>query len=224
MRQADGWWWPDHERHLIDWMADPKNRMKLHGRSMYQGKKQMLFLDHCPLDRRRTLIDIGSHIGLWSFTLAHYFKRIEAFEPVEAHRECFVKNVIEAPNRDFTCEVNLRPYALGDRAGKVAIKVDPYSTGGSFVQDKGDVEMRTLDSFAFTEVDAMKIDCEGYEEFVLRGAEELIVTWRPSIIVEQKRDFPVKFGLQPMGAVKYLIGLGYKTVGEISGDYVMVPA
>lgn len=216
MKFVDGWYWPDGERHMLDWVADPKNRMMLNGRPAYQGRKQELFLKHCPVDRRKVFVDVGGHIGLWAGNFAHWFAKIEAFEPVADHRECFTANVT-APN------VTLHPFALGERPGRVAIRVDPFSTGGSFVQGKGDVEMRTLDSFGFEDVDALKIDCEGFETFVLRGGEEMIRTWKPSIIVEQKRDMSVKFGLKPMSAVKYLIDVHrYKVVGELSGDYVLV--
>jgi FkbM family methyltransferase len=213
---VDGWFWPDQERHLIDWMMDPKNRMVLNGRSAYQGRKQVLLLQHCPADRRGTFIDVGGHVGTWAWNFVHEFKRVEAFEPVPLHRECFEKNTLAMADK-----IMLHPFALGDRPGRVAIRVDPLSTGGSFVQGKGEVEMRTLDSFNFENVDCLKIDCEGFEQFVLHGAEAMLTKWKPVICVEQKRDFPVKFGLKPMGAVKYLIGLGYKVVAEISGDYVL---
>ncbi len=43
------------------------------------------------------------------------------------------------------------------------------------------------------------------------------------IVVEQKRTMAEKFGLKPMGAVKYLIDEHqYKVVQEISGDYILV--
>lgn len=219
MKLVDGWSWPDGEAHMIEWIADPKNRLMLNGRPSYQGKKQVLALEHCPTDRRRTMIDAGAHIGLWSFNFVHWFKRIEAFEPVADHRECFEKNM-PGP---LPCVMALHPFALGEREDMVAIRVNPTSTGDSWVRGKGDVEMKTIDSFAFTDVDLIKVDAEGYEEFIVRGARDTIDWWKPTIVVEQKRDMATKFGLRPMGAVKLLVGMGYKVVGEISGDYIMRP-
>jgi len=216
MKQADGWHWPDGERHMIEWMMDTKNRMFINGRPAYQGKKQMRTLDQCPLTNRRTMIDAGAHIGLWAYNFAPFFSRIEAFEPVEAHRECFKENVLAN-------HVTLHPFALGERSDTVHIRVNPSSTGDSWVQGKGEIQMHPIDKFEFADVDLIKVDAEGYEEFILRGAEKTIITWRPTIIVEQKRDMAVKFGLKPLGAVKYLNDLGYKVVDEISGDYICRP-
>ena len=60
---------------------------------------------------------------------------------------------------------------------------------------------------------------------MLRGAIETIKRDLPVIIVEQKRDMATaRFGLEPLGAVKFLQSLGYEVKQEISGDYLMVPA
>lgn len=222
MKKVGNWYFPDHERHLIDWMASPKGYLVINGRESYQGKKQLRAMDFVPKDRRRTAIDIGGHVGLWSFNLAHWFEKVEAFEPVQAHRDCFVENMMALPEPR---NVNLNPYALGDREGTVTISTETGSSGNSFVnvKGKGDVQMKTLDSFEFEDVDFMKLDTEGYEEFILRGGEETIRRCWPAIVVEQKRDMSAtRFGLAPLSAVKFLIGLGYKTAGEISGDYIMV--
>lgn len=215
MKQAHGWYWPDHEKHLIDWM-DTTPPLVLNGRRSYQGQKQLLALKHCR--SFHTAVDIGAHIGLWSFNLAQRFEVVHAFEPVAEHRECFAKNVTAD-------EVVLHDCALGVVPGEVCMAVTEGSSGDSKVACGGlPVEMRTLDSFNLRDVDFIKVDCEGYEENVLRGAEQTILHWKPTIIVEQKREMATRFGLRPLGAVEYLKGLGYKQATEYGGDYVMVPA
>lgn len=215
MKQAIGWHWPDGEAHMLEWMQDPKNRLELNGRLSYQGKKQLAVLKHCR--QKHVAVDIGAHIGLWSYNLAHAGFAVFAFEPVAEHRECFRKNLADTEG------VTLFPYALGDKADMVNIRVNPTSTGDSWVKGSGDIEQRTLDSMELPGVDLIKVDAEGYEELILRGAVNTIRSDKPVICVEQKRDMARKFGLEPQGAVKFLKTLGYRVAEEIGGDYLMVP-
>lgn len=72
-------------------------------------------------------------------------------------------------------------------------------------------------------VDFIKLDCEGYEYFALRGGEATIRQWRPVIIVEQKPGRGSGFGLSDLAAVDWLRSLGYLLKAEMAGDYIMVP-
>lgn len=212
MKTAYGWQWPDHEVHLIEWMSKTPAYM-LNGRRAYQGQKQALVLQHCR--KFRIALDVGAHIGLWSFNLAERFEHVHAFEPVEAHRECFAANV-KAEN------VTMHGCALGAAKATCDMAVADGSSGDTRVAPGLSVEMLPLDHFSFKFVDLIKVDCEGYEENVLRGAEETIKTWRPTIIVEQKRDMATRFDLKPLGGVEYLKSIGYKQVLDYGGDFVMV--
>lgn len=217
MKQTHGWWWPDHEMHMIAWMNSPKNRVQLNGRWTYQGRKQIATLKHCK--HFRAAVDVGAHVGLWSYNFAHSFGAVFAFEPVAAHRECFERNMVGVSQH-----VHLHAIALGAEDGMVSMWSEKGSSGNTQVDGSGDIPMKTLDSFVLPDVDLIKIDCEGFEENVLRGAVETIARCKPTIIVEQKRDMASRFGLPLLGAVDFLKGLGYKVAEEISGDYIMVPA
>jgi FkbM family methyltransferase len=221
MKQFQGVWFPDHETHLPDWMA--KAGEIIDGRGTYQIKKLRTAVGLCK--QRRVAVDVGGHVGLWSMQLVKLFDRVHAFEPVAAHQECFVKNVVEHGVGDPI----LHECALGEREGMISIFTEKGSSGNSHIDinAKGNynIPMKTLDSLALEEVDFMKLDTEGYEENILRGAIETIKRCRPVIIVEQKRDMAeARFGLRPRGAVTFLESLGYKMVKEMSGDYIMVPA
>ncbi len=219
MKLVDGWYFPDGESHLPQWMANPKVRMMLNGRAAYQGQKQVAVMELCKNFRRA--IDVGGHVGLWSFNLAHKFRFVDAFEPVREHRWCFTKNVLEAKD---VKGVTLHELALGDREGSVSIRTEPTSSGDSRVDGPGDIPMKRLDSFGFDDVDLIKIDCEGFELFVLRGAGEILSRCKPVVIVEQKPGHAQKYGLGEKDAVPYLESLGYKVAKEMSGDFICVPA
>lgn len=216
MKHIDGWWFPDGESHLPTWMANPKVRMFLNGRAAYQGQKQKAAMELCT--QFRTAVDVGGHVGLHSFNLAHAFDHVRVFEPVAAHCECFVKNTAELTN------IHLHQCALGAEEGMVNIRTEPTSSGDSRIDGVGDIPMRTLDSFDLQEVDYLKIDCEGAELFVLRGAEATIVRFKPVIMVEQKPGHAQKYGLGERDAVPFLQSLDYRLARELSGDFIMVPA
>jgi FkbM family methyltransferase len=213
MKQVHGWAMPDHEAHLGPWMD--QNRQLIHGRQAYQGKKQLAALAFCK--QKRVAIDVGGHVGLWSWNLSHEFEVVEAFEPVAEHRSCFMANLVGRSN------VTLNAVALGAVPGKISIKTENGSSGNSTVAGEGDIPMERLDSFEFEKIDFMKIDCEGYEENVLIGGVETILRCKPVIIVEQKRDMSAAYGFKPQGAVTWLQHLGYNMAKEISGDFIMVP-
>lgn len=60
--------------------------------------------------------------------------------------------------------------------------------------EKQTIEVYTLDSFNFEDVDIIKIDTEGYEFPIVMGAEETIVTQRPVVQLEMVEGQPERFG------------------------------
>lgn len=109
----------------------------------------------------------------------------------------------------------------------VAMAVNPADTGGTHVTSAslsglGAVELRTLDSYGFADVDFLKIDCEGYELEVLKGAKDTLARCKPCVIVEQKaRCLRDNYGISGAPAVDLLRELGAKVRAEISGDWIL---
>ena len=211
MQNYRGLWLPDGERHLIEWMD--KVGVFIDGLPTYQYSKLTAALEH--VKQWRVAVDVGAHAGTWSMHLAKRFGHVHAFEPVEAHRECFRANLSKAGN------VTLHEVALGAKTDHVAMHTAPTSSGDTWVNGPGDIPMITLDSLALEVVDFMKIDCEGFELFVLRGARETIERCHPTVIVEQKPGKGPQFGLGETDAVVFLQELGYTVRKVISGDYIL---
>jgi hypothetical protein len=83
--------------------------------------------------------------------------------------------------------------------------------------------MRTLDSFGLSNLDFLKIDCEGYEHHVIEGAIETLLRCKPCVIVEQKpHKLGPNFGIKGTPALDLLKEMGYRVAREIGGDYIMV--
>jgi len=128
-------------------------------------------------------LDIGANIGCISQALLDAGCSVEAFEPQPAVFELLVKNTPGA-----TCH-NI---ALGSTAGTAKMPLVDYSKKGNFGglgigSGNLEVEVRTLDSFEYTNVGLIKLDVEGFEEEVLRGAVETIARCKPIIYLEADR-------------------------------------
>jgi len=222
---------PNGELHLQEWMSKVDRRDDL-GRLTYQAHKLDAAMAH--VRKRRVAVDVGAHVGLWSMQLVRMFGFVHAFEPMSEHRACFERNVVPGVGR-----VTLYPFALGAAPGKVQLaRWSPDSSGDTGVDPEAeqgskrtrpaeaireDADLRTIDSFGLEDVDFIKIDCEGYELFVLQGAVETLRRCRPCIIVEQKPETGMqkRYGVKPGAAVDFLKGLGAKVRAGIQGDFVM---
>lgn len=203
MKNVRGIWLPDHEEHLLLFAT--------HDGWSYQKHKLDEALKH--VKKRSLAIDIGGHCGLWSKHLVELFDQVVAFEPVEAHRECYVKNV-QADN------YTLHPVGLGNREFRASMHTTHGSSGDSYLQKGDDFDVKTLDSFNLSP-DFIKIDTEGFEFFILQGGENTVKTHKPTIIVEQKPGKGSTFGLKDTQAVDLLVSWGYKVQKAISGDYIL---
>lgn len=213
---------PDGETHLTGWMS--KSGEMVDGKGTYQIKKLRKALEYCT--NYRTAADVGAHVGLWSMQLMKRFAQVHAFEPVPLHYHCLLQNLTDNDFDDPGGKHSVRThqFALGEKEQRVRIRTAPTSTGDSWVDSVGhmhDIKMRTLDSFDLQDVDFIKIDCEGYEKFVLMGGEETIKRCRPCIIVEQKPGHAQRFGLGERDAVAYLLSLGAVMRAEMSGDFIL---
>lgn len=202
---------PDGETHLVPHIeANPL----VGGRGTYQHKKYVAAMGHAP--RRGLAIDIGAHVGLWSRLLAMDFEQVEAFEPVPLHCELWRMNV-DASNATLTHT------ALGAADGTVRIGIETGNSGNSRVMSNGrEVTQRRLDDLLPDAIaDFIKIDCEGYESFVVAGAEKLIRRSRPTMIVEQKRTHGKPYGVRDTAAVDILCGWGAEVREVLAGDYIL---
>lgn len=140
--------------------------------------------------RDRAAVDVGANEGLFSLYLAKHARRVHAFEP---NPSCIARLQRLLPRR-----VVLRPVAASDTAGSADLRFDPTNTGIGTIAAENQlranpgirsivattVETATLDALINEPVSFIKIDVEGHEEAVLRGAQQLLTSWRPAVLVE----------------------------------------
>jgi len=135
-------------------------------------------------------VDVGGNRGAYAYLLNRLCARIEVFEPNPA---CL--KVLQGWARRHR-SVMIHPVALSDHLGSTELHVPVDDTGmehdasGSlelhgFTRSRAQaVALRTLDSYGFEDVRFLKIDVEGHEARVLRGASRLLAHSRPAILVE----------------------------------------
>ena len=200
-----GWWMPAYEEHLPEWMENQQQRRGK--RLCYQLHKYQAAIPH--LKHNKLAIDIGAHIGLWSYHMALDFQKVVSFEPFPLHQDCFVRNMAAFDN------VKLERVALGPHDGKVELMTRTHgSSGDTGIVGDGKIPMKRLDDYHFDAISLIKIDCEGYEASVIIGAMGVIQRHKPTIIVEQKGDMSKRYGHEPLTAVKMLEQIGMVQKGS----------
>ena len=130
----------------------------------------------------RTALDIGSNVGQWTRPLAKRFNKVICFEPNANFRECFTRNINE-PN------VVLHPYGLSSHehtATQGANATHLNDSAGDTAPREGAIECKTLDSFDLKEVDYVKIDVDGFEVPLLKGAAWTLQRNNPVVNIEMK--------------------------------------
>lgn len=144
------------------------------------------------IDLKNTnIIDIGANLGAHTLIFAEMvdeFGKVYAFEPQRIVYYQLCANIISNGfNNIYAFNV-----ALSDDNGVTNIERVNYfddnimNIGNTHIVDSdGDkIEKRTLDSYFFENVSIIKIDVQGYENFVLNGALETIKKNNPIFIIE----------------------------------------
>ncbi len=158
--------------------------------------------------RDAVVFDVGANVGWWTVPLARHLAagggRVVAFEPVPANRARLDWAI--AANR-VQENVQVAPVALGDTPGELGMWLKSEETGAgsgtaALVTGDGEAHLRvpvvTLDAWVaehgITRCDLMKLDIEGAELMMLRGAERFIAATRPLIFGEFEAYWLSTFG------------------------------
>lgn len=132
--------------------------------------------------------DIGANHGLYTHALATRGAVVEAFEP---QPECVAVLQAYASRRRLS-NVRVHPVALSATAGRATLHLPHGSASSpsaslSAIADNDtalDVMLERLDAFELFDLTFAKIDVEGAELDVLRGAAETLRRCSPLLLVE----------------------------------------
>lgn len=151
----------------------------------YELDKQKLFIQKVRSDK--VVFDVGANTGLYSLLASKAVGSsgtVYAFEPLPRNID-FLKQNLDANHVE---NVSIFEAAVADSAGTIKFNQGAdHATG--FIGDSGDLEVETvsLDALvhegAIAPPDYLKIDVEGAESSVLKGAQAILNKNRPIIFL-----------------------------------------
>jgi FkbM family methyltransferase len=168
----------------------------------------------CDMVRPNDLVvDVGANVGIYMHALAKRGAVVEAFEP-----QPWCVSVLRA-YAAANPRVHVHAAALGAGDARAALRVPIVDgrllRGSASLVDADrqgpsetiDVDVRMLDSYGFDRVRAMKIDVEGAEIGVIRGAAATIERAHPLLLVEIEQ----RHHAGPIGEVfREIEAMGYR--------------
>ncbi len=140
-----------------------------------------------------TFIDIGANIGKYTVPLGKKFKVI-SFEPLKSNF-----NQLKINAKINNSKPLLYNIGLGDSEKEIEISYDPNEQGEASIvfkvgKEKEKIKIVPLDKILKKEKNPiLKIDVEGFEYEVLKGAEKFIKKNHPEIIIEIWKDKTKQF-------------------------------
>ena len=162
------------------------------------------------------VLDIGANVGIWSLLAAKRGARVHAFEPVPAladrlRRHAQLNNV----------DIVINAFALGaERATVTFFEARDGNSGASSLRRRSvrdiesDVAVMTVDDYISREridrVHVVKVDVEGAEVLVFRGASKLLSSEQaPIVFFELDPQLCEPFGATPDEVKSFLADRGY---------------
>lgn len=190
----------------------------------------------------KDIIDIGANNGSFAIDFAHLVGdngKVHSYEPQRLIYYQLCGNVFMNGLNNVYCH-NL---AIGDCVDKVYMETPNYFEKGAVnfgnvkVGKTGDLVIQTpLDSLEneYKDVVFIKIDVQGYELNVIKGAEKVIAKHRPYLFVEFEEDLLQEAGtsekelqekIESLGYVvkRFQEGKAYSTTSGVCLDCVCIP-
>lgn len=188
--------------------------------------------------RSRTIIDVGANVGRYSWFLARHAPGDATVIALEPHPGSarLLRGAVGAGKRSVVLEL-----AAGDTDGSARLIVPTGAFGSSIAglawidsrhhADAGAIRIRVrrLDGLVkdgtinVVGPIFMKIDVEGAEAGVLRGAADLLKRHRPVIYVECQAALLARHGESPEGIWQSLGREGYRIFAIRAGEIVPMP-
>ena len=175
----NGWFVPDDDTRVSGLL---ENDLSMDHPS-YEDKYRSLVIES--LSNKRTFVDVGANVGIWSLPMKLHFEKVISYEPSKQNIECIKSNIPSG--------IELREKAVADFNGEAKFHQAGKNCGDGKLCREGVksayvVPVVKLDDENLQNVDMIKIDTQGWELDVLKGMSNLINSQRPWIMIEINED------------------------------------
>ena len=158
------------------------------------------------LDPAGCFVDVGANIGYYTLYMAPLVRRVFAVEPDRRNWPALERNAARAPN------VIVVKAAASASAGKGFLWTGGNSAIGHLAADGQPTDITTIDILAGGErITGIKIDVEGHDFNVLKGAEATIRRDNPLVLTE----FTTSDINDPAALFAFIGRLGYRAYGFV---------
>jgi FkbM family methyltransferase len=182
------------------------------------------------VSKNDTIIDVGSNMGetIMNFSkIAGEKGEVHGFEPDRINYQRCVENL----NLNNFSNIYLNNVGLGNIAREFKIKVDtPSNRGGNRItSDTNDpnteiINIITLDDYirnkGIKKINLIKIDVEGFELNVLKGAEESLKQFKPNLFIELDDNNLKLQGDSARDLISFLLALNYKVENADTNEMI----
>lgn len=188
-------------------------------------------------------VDVGANIGFYTcglgFDLARRGGRVFAFEPVASNRRRLAHNI--RLNR-LEGTVTVLPWALGVEPGRLVMRRPPVGDASNAVGenvfspwDRDNVErdgwlreeviVLPLDEWSseLPRCDVVKIDAEGADLLVLRGASRTLGRFRPAVLAEFNPYWMRQIGQDVEDVRRFAREVGYRILRLFGDRFLPLP-
>lgn len=214
------------EERLKRLLIPPKGELaRIVNRELRKGEPELGLVPYL-IDPERIALDIGANRGIWTHVMSRYACTVRAYEP---NPKMFKILAAALPSNAKAYQV-----ALSDRSGQMVLEI-PRSKGGwsnqhaslnsyrnqGRIVGKLEVEIARLDDLDLPPTGFLKIDVEGHEAAVIRGAAGLIARDKPQMVVELEERHT---GCPILDSVAEIEALGYETFFLQNGQLQRIKA
>jgi FkbM family methyltransferase len=174
------------------------------------------------IDNFRVALDVGARKAQYAKCLVKDFDHTHCFEPRRGYLGKFMSTLGESLKK-----ATWHPVALGEKKKYVTMfgavifnkESNPELAKG---QPKLIVKQKVLDDYNFSDVDYLKIDVEGHELNVLKGAMKTIERCKPLVVIEQNHITEQYGKGNKFDAKEFLESAGYEIVAfDGEADYIL---